>query len=181
MSTVVVESTSPPNAVVHTKLDYAIVALSAGFIFVLLFSGYFEREVLVLHLFQSLIYVAVAVLSWRHSKWGYAAAICVATLWNAYNVKSGFVFDAGFRQWSAWLQTGEIKNPVHWIAPPAWFDHALLIVCCVWAYLRLPNKRPLDAVVFVAASALTIGYFSLILALMGSQFLQQALAWIGLA
>ena len=180
MSTVAAESTSPPQVIAHTKLDYAIVALSIGFIFVLLFSGYFERDVLVLHLFQSLIYVAVAALSWRHSKWGYAAGICVAALWNAYNIKSGFVFDAGFRQWSAWLETGEIKNPVHWIAPPAWFDHALLIVACVWAYLRLPDKRISDAAVFVGASALTIGYFSLILGLMGSRFLQRSLEWLGL-
>jgi hypothetical protein len=171
----------PPTSNPHTTLDRAIVALSAGFILVLMFSGYFEREVLILHLFQSLIYVAIAVLAWRHSKWGYAVGISVPLLWNLYNIKSGFVFDAGFAQWSAWLQTGRITDPVKWIAPIAWFDHALLIMACVWAYLRLPNKRPSDALVFVTGSVTAIGYFAGILALWGSRYLTRLVEWLGLA
>jgi hypothetical protein len=58
-----------------SKLLTGIYVFCTGFIGVLLASGYFEREVLRLHLFQSLSYVAVAWLSRRRSKWGYALGI----------------------------------------------------------------------------------------------------------
>lgn len=43
----------------RSRLDAAIVVACLVFIGILLFSGYVERDVFVLHLFQSLIYVAV--------------------------------------------------------------------------------------------------------------------------
>jgi hypothetical protein len=61
-------------------LDQSLVAGCLVFIGVLALSGYIERDVLVLHVLQSLIYVTVIYLSRRHNKWGYAIGISIAFL-----------------------------------------------------------------------------------------------------
>jgi hypothetical protein len=79
--------------------------------------------VLVLHLFQSVLYVVIAVLSIRRNKLGYGLGISIATFWNSYNLFfSGFI-GAGFRQWASFLRTGRIANPVHFVAAPAGLIH----------------------------------------------------------
>ena len=156
----------------HTKLDITIVALSIGFIIILLVSGYFERDVLALHLFQSLIYVAIIVLSLKHNKWGYGIAVSIAAFWNIFNIFSGF-FSAGIHQWMILLKTGRITNPVNLVAPLAGLDHLALIVCAVWAYVRLPNKRVSDIWVLVGSFILSVGYLLVMIALLWSQFIPQ--------
>jgi len=148
-----------------------MVALCFVFILILMEAGYFDREVRVLHVFQSLIYVAVIVLSLRHNKWGYGIGLSIAVAWNALNLLNGFVFDAGFREWASFLRTGHITNPVWWVAPPAWFVHVALIICLISAYLRLPTKKLSDIAILIGSFVLTIGYFLLIIAIFFSQFL----------
>ena len=155
----------------YSILDWLIVTLCLIFILVLLSSGYFEHDVLVLHLFQSLIYVAVIVLSLKHNKWGYGIGISMAAFWNYYNLHTGFVFDAGFREWTSFLRSGHITNPVYWVAPVAWFDHLALILCLVWAYIRSPNKKVTDIGILLGSFAISVGYFVLIIALFWPQFL----------
>lgn len=154
----------------YTKLDVAIVALSIGFIIILLVSGYFERDVLALHLFQSLIYVAIIILSLKHNKWGYGIAISIAAFWNTFNIFSGF-FSAGIHQWGIFLSTRRITNPVNLVAPPAGLDHLALIICSAWAYARLPNKKISDIWVLLGSFVLSVGYLLVMIALLWSQFL----------
>jgi hypothetical protein len=156
----------------YSKLDWCIVALSTIFIVILILSGYFERDVFVLHLFQSLIYVAIIVLSFKHNKWGYGIGISIAVLWNTFNSFSGFVFVAGTRQWSNFLNTGRITNPVDLLALPAYFDHLALIACLVWAYTRLPNKKPGDLGILLASFVGVTVYFMGIIAIFWPQFLR---------
>jgi len=156
----------------RSKLDLTIVVLSAVFIVVLLLSGYFERDVLVLHVFQSPIYIAIIILTLRSNKWGYGIGISIAALWNTYNTFSGFVFVAGFQQWSAFLGAGRITNPVHLLALVAWFDHLALVVCLVLAYTRLPNKRVSDIGILLGSFVVVTVYFGGILAILWPQFLR---------
>lgn len=155
----------------HSKLDQTIVVLCAVFIFILLLSGYFEREVLLLHVFQSLIYAAVIALSLRQNKWGYGIGISIAALWNTFNTFSGFVFVAGFRQWAVFLSQGRITDPVHLLAPVAWFDHVALIACLGWAYIRLPQKKLSDIGVLLGSFLAVMTYFIAIIAVFWPQFL----------
>jgi hypothetical protein len=154
----------------YTKLDIAIVALSIVFIIILLVSGYFERDVLVLHLFQSLIYVTIIILSLKHNKWGYGIAISIAAFWNTFNIFSGF-FRAGINQWEIFLSTGGVTNPVNLVAPPAGLDHLALIVCSAWAYARLPNKKIGDIWVLFGSFVLSVGCLLVMVVLLWSQFL----------
>jgi len=154
----------------RTGLDRAIVALCGAFIAILAVSAYYERDVLLLHIFQSLIYVAILWLSLRHSKWGYGVGISIAALWNTFNLFSGF-FSGGTRVWSAFLSTGQISDPVQWVAPLAGIDHLALIVCCVLAYARLPSKSVRDLGILLGSFVSVTVYFLTIIALTWSQFL----------
>lgn len=155
----------------HTKLDQTIVVLCVVSISILLLSGYFEREVLLLHVFQSLIYAAVIVLSLRQNKWGYGIGISIATLWNTYNTFSGFVFVAGFRQWAVFVSQGRITNPVSLLAPLAWVDHVALIACLGLAYTRLPQKKLSDIGLLLGSFLVVTTYFIGIIAIFWPQFL----------
>ena len=162
-----------PSAFSPSRPEFWILLASLIFIGVLLESGYFEREVLVLHLFQSLIYVAVITFALRGSKWGYGIGLSIAAIWNLYNTFSGFVFDAGFREWSRFLSSGRISNPVTFVAPIAWFDHLLLAIAILWAYLAQVKKRLSDLLVLAASFLVTALYFFGIIALLWPQFIRQ--------
>src|SRR5215471_5319462 len=106
-----------------SKVLVGIYVFCAGFIGVLLLSGYFEREVLRLHLFQSLIYIAVAWLSRRHSKWGYAIGVAMASEWNAYNLFVSNFIHAGFQQLQLLIYRGRMTHPLLVFGALAGVDH----------------------------------------------------------
>jgi hypothetical protein len=160
-----------PAAATDSKVLAGIYVFSAGFIGVLLASAYFEREVLLLHLFQSLIYVAVAWLSHRRSKWGYAVGIAIAAEWNAYNLFVSNFFWAGLRQVGLLIHQGRITNPVQLCGALGGVDHFGLMACLIWAYARLPNKRYRDVFIFLGGAILVTAYFFGIIALFWPQFL----------
>src|SRR6516162_3964229 len=54
---------------------------------------------------------------------------------------------------------------------PAWFANLLVICGCVWAYSRLGKRRLSDIWGFVAAFALTTGFFALDMALFQARYL----------
>ena len=161
-------------------LDWSIVAGCLIFIGVLALSGYVERDVLILHVLQSLIYVTVIWLSLQHSRWGYAIGISIALIWNSYNLFTGFVFRAGFRQWGLLFHGKAVTNLVQFSAPIAWFDHLLLIVLLVLAYMRLDDRRWSDALRMLGALAGTFVYFATIIALTWPQFIPRLRAHLGL-
>jgi len=111
------------------------IAISALWIFILLSSGLIERYVLVLHVFQSLIYVAAIVLIARDDPWGYGIAASIAFIWDFANLHTGFIFDAGFKEWRQFLHGGGIGHFVPWEATIGWFAHLVLIgvgLCGWW-------------------------------------------------
>ncbi len=148
-------------------LDWSIVVGCLIFIGVLALSGYVERDVLILHVLQSLIYVTVIWLSLQHSKWGYAIGISIA-------------FRAGFRQWGLLFHGKAVTNLVQFSAPIAWFDHLALIVLLVLAYMRLDDRRWSDALRMLGALAGTFVYFAAIIALTWPQFIPRLRAHFGL-
>ncbi len=164
---------------IDSALQVAIVIFCAFFIGVLLLSGYFERDVLALHLFQSLIYVAVAFLSFKRNKFGYGMGISIAAEWNAYNLfASGFIA-AGFRQMGLLFRHGSISNPVHLLGALGGIDHFALIACLAWAYARLPTKRFRDVFILLAGAIVVTTYFLAIIALLWPQFIPRLRRHIG--
>jgi|GEM_PF-988105 len=159
-----------------SKVLGGIYVFCAGFIGVLLTSGYFEREVLRLHLFQSLIYVAVAWLSRRRSKWGYAIGIAMATEWNAYNLFVSNFIRAGFHQLQLLIYEGRMTHPLLLFGAVAGVVHFGLLACLIWAYARLPNKRFSDSFIFLGSAILVSAYFFGIIALLWPHFLARLMA-----
>ena len=56
------------------------------FILALTLSAIFVPSLRLLHLFQSLIYVAVIVLTRRNSAWGFGMGVIIAVFWNGLNL-----------------------------------------------------------------------------------------------
>lgn len=164
----------------RSRLDSWIIFACLVFIGELALSGAIEHDVLILHILQSLIYFTVIVLSLRHSKWGYAIGFSISFIWDFYNLFTGFVFRAGFRQWSLLLNGQPVTNVVQLSAPVAWLDHILLIALLIAAYKRLPDKRWSDVLRALAALVGTFLYFAGIIALTWPEFIPRFRAHFGL-
>jgi len=154
-----------------TKLDWAIVAESIVFIFILFISAYWDKTILWLHIFQSGIYLAIIFLSIRHSRWGYFIGIAISAFWNMGSLCVNNFFHSGRINLQTSITSGHLMRPDQIIAVPAVLTSFLLIICCLWAYTRLNKKRFSDVARFLTAAAMTIGYFALIMFLFQPRYL----------
>src|SRR2546430_351400 len=73
------------GTMIRNKTDVAAAICAAAFVVVLAVSAYWDRSIRVLHVFESLPYIAAAILCLRRSKVGYAlgAASGASWLWMA--------------------------------------------------------------------------------------------------
>ena len=155
----------------RTKLDWAIVASSLLFMIALAVSAYFEPPIRILHTLQALIYVAVIVGALRHQKWAYGVGISIAAFWNYVNLFVNTFIRNGVETLGVVISGGQVANPGTIIAVPAALGHFGMIACCLWAYLRLRNKRWTDIGILLGSGAVAIGYFGSIIAIFGPQYL----------
>ncbi|HUJ61163.1 MAG TPA: hypothetical protein VLX92_21815 [Kofleriaceae bacterium] len=155
------------------RLRVAIAVACAAFIAVLLGSAYLEHDIIVLHAFQALIYVATAGLCWRRHKLGYAIGLTIAVVWNAYNLfVSGFI-QAGFHELHRIAAGERVTSAMNLIGGLGGIDHFALIALLIWAYARHPDRRPRDAWLVPASAALVVGYFLAILAVFWPEFFRR--------
>ena len=155
----------------RTNLDWAIVASCLLFIFALAVSAYLEPAIRVLHTFQTFIYLAVIAGALRHEKWAYGAGISIAAFWNYVNLFVNTFIRNGVETLGVIISGGHVANPGTIIAIPAALGHFGMIAFCVWAYLRLRNKHLTDVGILLGSGAVAIGYFALIIAIFGPQYL----------
>jgi hypothetical protein len=141
------------------------------FVLVLGLSAYWESDIRWLHFFQAWMYIAAMVLSFRGDRWGYFIGVSAAGLWDYTNIFATTFFLNGLQQLSEWIQTGHLARPDILVAVPAWFSNFLVIVGCLWAYLRLPVKRYSDMGRFLAAFALTTGFLAADMAVFQPRYL----------
>lgn len=154
-----------------TKLDWAIVASCLLFIFALAVSAYFEPAIRVLHTFQAFIYLAVTAGALRHQKWAYGAGISIAAFWNYINLFVTTFIRNGIETLAVITSGAHVADPGTVIAIPAALGHFGMIAFCLWAYLRLRNKRLTDIGILLGSGAVAIGYFAAIIAIFGPQYL----------
>src|SRR4029077_7344857 len=81
------------------------------FIFALTVSAILVPQLRVLHFFQALIYVVVAVLTLRNSAWGFGAGVIIAAAWNCLNLFVTHLMQAGAGQFWSLLTTGHVRRP----------------------------------------------------------------------
>lgn len=142
-------------------LNTAIILLCAIPVVAVFVTFSAEHSTFLFALFHSLIYVAVAALSLKRSKWGYGIGICFAALWNAVAQIPGLgaMVDSAFKEWRGLLESGRIANPAGLAMPVTWLSHTLLIAVLIWAYYRLPKKRATDVLVLGGSLAVAALYF----------------------
>jgi hypothetical protein len=151
--------------------EWLIFIGAAFFTLMLAVSAYWEADIRWLHFFQAWMYVATAILTFRCNRWGYFIGISAAGLWDYTNVFATTFLWNGIEELSRWVHTGHLGRPDLLIAVPAWLSNFIVVVGCLWAYSRLPNKRLNDLAKFVVAFALTTGFFALDMAVCQPRYL----------
>jgi hypothetical protein len=141
--------------------QWLILVGAFGFIVALAVSAYWEADIRWLHFFQSWMYIATIVLAFRRSRWGYFIGISAAGLWDYTNVFATTFLWNGLERLSEWIHTGHLQRPDLLIAIPAWLSNFLVIVGCVWGYLRLRDKSLGDIWKLVSTFVITTGFFAL--------------------
>ena len=147
------------------------ILVGAGFfIFALLLSAVFDPRIRLLHVLQALIYLAVIVLTRRNSAWGFGAGCIISAFWNYTNLFVTTFIRNGAEQFLVLFHTGHLPRPDLAIALVAALGHFMLIIGCLAGFLRL-HPRLMDWLKFVAAGALAIAYFLLIIVTTGRQYI----------
>ena len=155
---------------IETKVNYPLVG-AITFIVVLALSAAFDPTIRWLHFFQAWMYVGTIILSLRGSRWGQFIGFSAAGLWAYMNVFATTFFFNGLQQLSQWLHTGHLARPDLLIAAPAWFSNVAVVIGCVWAYSRQPEKPLGDIGKLFLTFALTTGFFALDMALFQPRYL----------
>lgn len=141
------------------------------FIFILGLSAYFEADIRWLHFFQSWMYVGTIALALRRNRWGYFIGISAAGFWDYANLFVTTFFSSGLHWLHESISAGRIQHVDQIIAVPAWIGNFLVLVGCIWAYGRLPEKKPGDLLRFAFALVLATAFFAGAMALFQPRYL----------
>src|SRR5215510_10324444 len=143
---------------------------AALFTVALIVSAVVLPELRLLHVLQTLIYVAIVFLARRNSMWAIGAGLTIAVVWNSnalfvtHNMQRG-----GTLFWSL-LQTGQMPPGPHPIVPMmvllGGIAHFVLIGACLAALFdrRIDGKKPWK---MVAGGVSVLAYFALIVVVSG--------------
>ncbi len=134
---------------------------ACGFIAVLAITAVWQADIRWLHFFQAWIYVALLVLGLKRNRWGYFIGISSAGLW-AYGTLfvNGFV-RSGLHYLTISISAGHLQRPDQIIALGAWGSNMIIVIGCLWAYLRQRMTMRSDVFRFLATFATTTGFFAL--------------------
>lgn len=152
-------------------IDAAAAGCAIAFIVILGIAAYWDRTIRVLHVFESLPYIAVAVLCLRQHKLGYmlGAASGAFWLWTAGTLTT-FVRN-GFERLAMLLRTGHVDRADILIAVPAACVMGGLVFFSLWGYSRTRKKSWSDLGLFVMATGLVAAFFVTIFAAFTPQYL----------
>ena len=141
------------------------ISIGVGFfIFALAVSAFFVPRLRLLHVFQTLIYVAVMVLTRRNSPWGFGIGVIIPTAWNCLNLFVTHLFQKGAVQFWSLVRTGHVSRPETMMVMVGGVAHFLLIVACVAGFLQL-RPRGKQCGQFFGGGILASAYFALIIAI----------------
>jgi hypothetical protein len=144
---------------------------AAVFVFILWLSAYFDASIRWLHFFQAWMYIVAVVIGLRRNRWGYFIGISAAGFWDYANLFVTTFFKNGLIELARWIETGRLARADQFIAVPAWIGNLLVFSGCLWAYWRLRQRSAADGLRFLAAFAITTGFFALIIAIFQPRYL----------
>lgn len=153
------------NPVGGSRWTRVSISIGVGFfIFALAVSAFFVPRLRLLHVFQTLIYVAVMVLTRRNSPWGFGIGVIIPTAWNCLNLFVTHLFQKGAVQFWSLVRTGHVSRPETMMVMVGGVAHFLLIVACVAGFLQL-RPRGKQWGQFFGGGILASAYFALIIAI----------------
>lgn len=141
------------------------------FLFALWLSAWLDPTIRWLHFFQAWMCLATIVLALRRNRWGYFLGISAGFFWDYVNVFTTTFLRSGLHWLSVSLQEGRILHVDQVIAVPAWVGNFLIVIGGVWAYGRLPVRRPSDLGRLAVALVLTTGFLAVDMALFQPRYL----------
>ena len=141
------------------------------FIFVLALSAYFESDIRWLHFFQASMYIATMALALRRNRWGYFIGISAASFWDYINLFVTTFFRNGLHWLAASFATRNLQHVDQIVAVPAWVGNFLVVVGCIWGFVRLPNQSPRDFVRFAVVFVFTTAFFAANVAIFQPRYL----------
>ena len=152
-------------------IDILAAGCATAFVVILGIAAYWDPTIRVLHLFESLPYIAAAALCMRRQKFGYMLGVASGGfwLWTAGTLTT-FVRN-GFERVTMLLRTGHVDRFDILIAAPAACVTGGLVLFSLWGYSRLRTKAWIDLGSFVAALALIAGFFVAIFFAFAPQYL----------
>jgi hypothetical protein len=152
-------------------LFWTIAVTSAGFVFILALSAFFDHSIIVLHFFQALQYLVIVALAARANRWGYFIGISVSAFWDYGGMFVNSFVESGWRALMTSIHSGVLAKPDQIIAVFAFGFHLLLVVAAAVAYFRLERRYASDWGRLAASFAGAIGYFIAIVALFQPRYL----------
>jgi hypothetical protein len=167
----------------HRSIHVLIYVSAMVFIAILQLTGWMEASIKTLHMWQTLIYVAIIVFCYRRSIVGYGAGIGIATFWNVGNLFVTTFIRSGWSTLAHLVRTGSDRHPELIVAPIAAAAHFVLIAACIAAYVLRSKKNPFDLSVLLASAFGAVLAFFVMIRLWGPQYLHifwTMLGWIGI-
>ena len=140
-------------------VDNGIIAATALFIPILALSAFWDPTIRVLHLFEALLYVGVAVLCVRRFKVGYALGVASGAFWLLMAWGLTTFVKNGFQTLALSLRVHQLRRPDLLIAIPAWASMIALVALSILGYARSSRKSARDIGVFVIASVAVIAFY----------------------
>jgi hypothetical protein len=141
------------------------VAIPVGvglFILALTVSAVVIPQLRLLHLLQALIYIAIVLLTYRNSPWGFGVAVFISIAWNCLNMFVTHLFEAGAAVLWSFVRTGHLIHPDTAMVFLGCIAHFLLIVACMAGFLQFrPGKKQWTH--FFTGGLLGLAYMALII------------------
>ena len=135
---------------------------AALFLVALAISAIVVPQLRLLHLLQSLIYIAIVSLARRNSAWGFGAGVAIGIAWNGLNLFVTHLMQAGLVVFWSFVQTGHIQRLETMMVTVGGIAHFILIIACLAAFFNLP-KNYKKWWKFAGGAVLSIMYMALII------------------
>jgi hypothetical protein len=133
------------------------------FVVALIGSAIIVPQLRVLHFFQGLIYVAVVVLAWRNSAWGFGAGFAIAVVWNGLGLFVTHLIQAGAIAMWSFLRTGHVQQLVPMMVTVGGVGHFILIAACLAAIFNRSTHQSKKWWKFTGGGLIVLAYFALII------------------
>ena len=151
--------------------DVSIAVCSSIFVVILAVAAYWDPSIRVLHVFESLPYLAAAILCLRGNRLGYPLAFASGGFWLW---TAGFLttfIRNGFERLVTLLRTGTVDRIDILIAVPAAITTGGLVLFSIFGYVQRPAKSRRDILLFLAALVIVPTFFIAIMAAFAPRYL----------